>query len=112
MYAAISFVFLGSGLQSPAFFRLGVVSDRSILLLRCSLLGRGGRPGYDDPERRLTLLQADQDRRGFAAILDELAFLREQVARLPPVQRLGGSWLRLTLGALAAIRAAALLWGR
>jgi hypothetical protein len=85
MYAAISFVFLGNGLQSPAFFRLGVVSNRSILLLNCSFLGRGGRPSYDDPEGRLILLQAGQDRRGFAAILGELAF-----ARLPTRAELRG----------------------
>jgi hypothetical protein len=39
-------------------------------------------PVADDPERRLTLRQADQARGDFAAILDA-AFLREQLARLP-----------------------------
>jgi hypothetical protein len=33
-------------------------------------------PDIDDPERRLTLRQADQARSDFAVILDELAFLR------------------------------------
>jgi hypothetical protein len=37
----------------------------------------------DDPERRLSLCEADQARNDFAVILDELAFLKEQVARLP-----------------------------
>jgi hypothetical protein len=44
---------------------------------------RGQRPDIDDPERRLTLRQADQARSDFAAILDEPAFLRKQLARLP-----------------------------
>jgi hypothetical protein len=35
-------------------------------------------PDIDDPERRLTLRQADQAREDFAAILDELAFLRNR----------------------------------
>jgi hypothetical protein len=45
----------------------------------------------EDPER-LTLRQADQAREDFAVILDELAFLREPLARLPDPRRgLGGS---------------------
>jgi hypothetical protein len=43
------------------------------------------------PERRLTLRQADQAREDFAAILDGLAFLREQLDRLPTAPRLGRS---------------------
>jgi hypothetical protein len=45
----------------------------------------------DDPERHLTLRQGDQARDDFAVILDELAFLREQLAGCRPVPRLGGS---------------------
>ena len=63
----------------------------------------------DDPERRLTLGQADQARDDFAAILDELAFLREQVARLPTRAEVRWIALRATIGALAAIVAVALL---
>ena len=37
----------------------------------------------DDPERRLTLRQAAQARDGFAMIMDELDFVKAQLARLP-----------------------------
>jgi hypothetical protein len=37
----------------------------------------------DDPEYRLTLRQADQAREDFAAILDELDFVKFQLSRLP-----------------------------
>jgi hypothetical protein len=37
----------------------------------------------DDPERGLTLRQADQARADFAAILDELECLKGQIARVP-----------------------------
>ena len=37
----------------------------------------------DDPEYRLTLRQADQAREDFAAILDELEFVKGQLSRLP-----------------------------
>jgi hypothetical protein len=37
----------------------------------------------DDPERRLTLRQAAQAPNGFAMILDELDFVKAQLARLP-----------------------------
>jgi hypothetical protein len=40
-------------------------------------------PLADDPERRLTLRQADQARSHFAEILDELDFVKEQLARQP-----------------------------
>jgi hypothetical protein len=51
-------------------------------------------PYIDDPERRLTLRQADQAREDFAVILDELAFLREPLARLPT--RAEVSWIALS----------------
>jgi len=37
----------------------------------------------DNPERQLTLRQADQARDDFAQILDELDFVKSQLARLP-----------------------------
>ena len=40
-------------------------------------------PLADDPEPRLTLRQADQARSHFAEILDELDFVKEQLARQP-----------------------------
>ena len=60
------------------------MSERSILLLRCSFLGRGGRPSYDDPEVRLILRQADQARDDFAVILVELALPRESSPAADP----------------------------
>ena len=60
------------------------------------------------PER-LTLQQADQAREHFAQILDELDFLRSQVARLPTRSEDRWMALRLTLGASAALVVALLL---
>jgi hypothetical protein len=37
----------------------------------------------DDPERQLTLRQAAQARDDFAMIMDELDFMKAQLARLP-----------------------------
>ena len=42
----------------------------------------------NDPEYHLTLRQADQARGDFAAILDELDFLKWQLSQLPT-----GAWL-------------------
>lgn len=36
-----------------------------------------------DPERQLTLRQADQAREDFAALLDELDFVKAQLAQVP-----------------------------
>ena len=47
------------------------------------------------PER-LTLRQADQTREDFAQILDELNFLRGQIARLPTKSEVCSMGLRLT----------------
>jgi len=58
---------------------------------------------------RLTLRQADQAREDFAQILDELDFLRSQIARLPTRSEVSWIALRLTLGALAAVLVALLL---
>jgi hypothetical protein len=38
---------------------------------------------YDDPERQLTLLQADEARAHFYAIQDDLDFIKRQLAQLP-----------------------------
>jgi hypothetical protein len=58
---------------------------------------------------RLTLRQADQARENFAQILDELDFLRSQIARLPTKGEVYWIALRLTLGSLAAVVVALLL---
>jgi hypothetical protein len=58
---------------------------------------------------RLTLRQADQAREDFAQILDELDFLRSQIARLPTRSEVRWMGLRLTLGAMAAVVIALLL---
>jgi hypothetical protein len=65
----------------------------------------------DDPERRLTLRQADQSRDDFAQILDELDFVKSQLARLPTRSEVSLIVLRLTLGAAAGIAAVVLLMG-
>ena len=65
----------------------------------------------DDPERRLTLRQADQARDDFAQILDELDLVKGQLARLPTRSEVSLIVLRLTLGAAAGIAAVVLLMG-
>jgi hypothetical protein len=62
-----------------------------------------------DPERRLTLRQADQARDDFAQILDELDLVKSQLARLPTRSEVSLIVLRLTLGAAAGIAAVMLL---
>jgi hypothetical protein len=57
----------------------------------------------------LTLRQADRARENFAQILDELDFLRSQIARLPTKSEVRWIGLRLTLGALTAVVVALLL---
>ena len=63
----------------------------------------------DDPERRLTLRQADQARADFAAILDELECLKWQIAQVP-----NRAWLSrmllLGFGSLWAMFGALALW--
>ena len=63
----------------------------------------------DLSSERLTLRQADQSREDFAQILDELEFVRCQIARLPARSEVRWIALRLTLGALAAVVVAMLL---
>jgi hypothetical protein len=65
-------------------------------------------PNDLSPEH-LTLRQADQAREDFAQILDELDFLRSQIAGLPTKSEVCWIALRLTLGALAAVVIALLL---
>jgi len=62
-----------------------------------------------DPERRLTLRQADQARNDFAAILDELDFVKGQLAWLPTRAYVGKIALLATGSVLTLIAAAALL---
>jgi len=62
-----------------------------------------------DPERRLTLRQADQARNDFAAIIDELDFVKGQLAWLPTRAYVGKIALLATGSVLALIAAAALL---
>ena len=66
-------------------------------------------PNDLDPEHRLTLRQADQAREDYAQILDELDFLRSQIARLPTRNEVRWLGLRLTLGVLATVVVALLL---
>jgi hypothetical protein len=55
-------------------------------------------PLADDPERQLTLRQADQARADFAAIESNLEFLMDQLARLPTCRALARSgWHRASL---------------
>ena len=62
----------------------------------------------DDLERRLTLRQADQARNDFAAILDDLEFVKGQLARLP--SRAYVSLMALmAVGSLSALIAAVAL---
>jgi hypothetical protein len=63
----------------------------------------------DDAERRLTLRQADQTRDDFGQVLDELDFVKSQLARLPTRSEVSLIVLRLTLGAAAGIAAVVLL---
>jgi len=54
------------------------------------------------PER-LTLRQADQAREDFAQSLDDLDFMRSQIARLPTKNNVRWLGLRLILGCLTAV---------
>jgi len=59
-----------------------------------------------DPEHRLTLRQADQAREDFAAILDELDFVKLQLSRLPTRRDLA----KVALGIIFATAALVILW--
>jgi hypothetical protein len=64
-----------------------------------------------DPERRLTLRQADQAREDFAALLDELDFVKSQLSQMP-----NRAWLSrmllLGFGSLWTVFGAVALWLR
>jgi hypothetical protein len=60
----------------------------------------------DDPEYRLTLRQADRTREDFAAILDELDFVKLQLSRLPTRRDLA----KVALGIIFASAALVILW--
>jgi hypothetical protein len=61
----------------------------------------------DHLERQLTLRQADKARSDFADILDELDFIKSQLARLPTRAEVGWIALRATplIAALIAVAA-------
>jgi len=60
----------------------------------------------NDPEYRLTLRQADQAREDFAAILDELDFVKLQLSCLPTRRDLA----KVSLGIIFATAALVILW--
>ena len=60
----------------------------------------------NDPEYRLTLRQADQAREDFAAILDELDFVKLQLSRLPTRR----DQAKVALGIIFATAALVILW--
>ena len=62
-------------------------------------------PNDLDPERRLTLRQADQARTDFAIIEDDLEAIYARLAKMPT----RSETLKLTLGCLAAVVLALLL---
>ena len=66
----------------------------------------------DDPERQLTLRQADQARSDFAAILDDLEFVKGQLARLPTRAYVSRMALMTTVSLSALIAAVALMLAR
>jgi hypothetical protein len=66
----------------------------------------------DDPERQLTLRQADQARSDFAAISDDLDFVMRQLARLPTRAYVCRLALIATVSVLALIVAAGLMLAR
>jgi hypothetical protein len=66
-------------------------------------------PVADDPERRFILRQADQARNDFAAILDELEFVKAQLARQPDRAWLS-RMLLLGFGTMWALLGVFALW--
>ena len=60
----------------------------------------------NDPEYRLRLRQADQAREDFAAILDDLDFVKLQLSRLPTRRDLA----KVALGIIFATAALVILW--
>ena len=66
----------------------------------------------DDPVHRLTLRQADQARNDFATILDDLEFVKGQLARLPTCAFVSRMALMATASVFALIAAVALTLAR
>jgi hypothetical protein len=66
----------------------------------------------DDLERHLTLRQADQARSDFAAMLDELEFVKEQLALMPTRAYVSRMALMATASVFALIAAVALMLAR
>jgi hypothetical protein len=72
---------------------------------------RAERPPGDDPERRLTLRQADQARTDFAALEAHLEFLMHQMVQLPTYQQLAKFALLITfVAAVLGIVGIEALW--
>ena len=66
-------------------------------------------PNDLDPER-FTLRQAAQARDDFAQIMDELDFVKEQLARLPTRRDQAFTPLRIMFGSAALSAALVILW--
>jgi hypothetical protein len=64
----------------------------------------------DDPERRLTLRQAAQARDDFAMIMDELDFMKTQIARLPTRRDQAFTPLRIVVATAFSTAALVILW--
>jgi hypothetical protein len=64
----------------------------------------------DDPERRLTLRQAAQARDDFAMIMDELDFVKAQLARLPTRRNQAFTPLLIVVATAFSTAALVVLW--
>lgn len=64
----------------------------------------------DDPERQLTLRQAAQARDDFAMIMDELDFVKAQLARLPSRRDQAFTPLRIVVTTAFGTAALVILW--
>jgi hypothetical protein len=64
----------------------------------------------DDPERQLTLRQAAQARDDFAMIMDELDFVKAQLARLPTRRDQAFTPLRIVVTTAFSTAALVIIW--
>jgi hypothetical protein len=64
----------------------------------------------DDPERRLTLRQAVQARDDFAMIMDQLDFMKAQLARLPTRRDQAFRPLLIVVATAFSMAALVILW--
>jgi hypothetical protein len=64
----------------------------------------------DDPERQLTLRQAAQARDDFAMIMDELDFVKAQLARLPTRRHQAFTPLLIVVATAFGTAALVVLW--